>query len=223
LWNDASWTGLHYEDGMTETGKATGYRLTAIEPAPEPDGRKHRSQKSQQKIVNAMLELVARGNVAPSADQIAEIAKVGRRSVFRHFQDMDALYREMAGSIAAAMESSVREKFLAADWRGKILEVVDRRALAFETLKPFLHAAQVHRHRSAFLKTSHAGFVRLLRQILLDLLPREAVRDGTMVEALDLLLSFETWDRLREDQGLDIATAKLALKHAIGSLLDNPT
>ena len=42
-----------------------------------------------------MLELVAQGNLEPSADQIADIAKVGRRSVFRHFKDMDTLYREM--------------------------------------------------------------------------------------------------------------------------------
>jgi len=216
-------SGIHYEDSMTDTGKPRYYRLTAIEPAHEPDGRKHRSQKSRQRIVNAMLELVARGNVEPSADQIAEIASVGRRSVFRHFQDMDALYREMAYSIAAAMGSAVRENFLAADWRGRVLEMVDRRAQAFETLKPFLHAGQVHRHRSAFLKASHAGFVGTLRQILLDVLPNDTAADVVMVDALDLLLGFESWHRLREDQGLDIANAKRVLKRAVGSLLNEPT
>jgi AcrR family transcriptional regulator len=206
---------------MTDTSKTKEYRLTAIEPAHESDGRKSRSRKSQQRIVNAMLELVAQGNVAPSADQIAETANVGRRSVFRHFQDMDALYREMAGSLAAAMGSAVHERFLATDWRGKVLELIDRRAQAFETLKPFLHAGQAHRHRSAFLKTSHAGFVGMLRQILVDILPEATARDVVMVEAIDLLLSFETWHRLREDQRLDIATAKRVLKHAVGSLLND--
>ena len=57
---------------MNDLSKGSPYRLTAPSTAHEPDGRKHRSQKSQLRIVNAMLELVAQGNLEPSADQIAE-------------------------------------------------------------------------------------------------------------------------------------------------------
>ena len=205
---------------MNDLGKAIQYRLTAAAAAQEADGRKHRSQKSQMLIVNAMLELVAKGNLEPSADQIAEIAKVGRRSVFRHFSDMDTLYREMNDSITATMGSIVQQPFLAADWRGQVLELVDRRAVGFEKMKPFLLAGQVHRHRSAFLKTAHAQFVGILRNILMAILPKDAARDAVLVEALDMLLSFESWNRLREDQGLSIAKSKRVLKQAIESLLE---
>ncbi len=143
---------------MNDLGKTSQYRLTAARTAQEADGRKHRSQKSQTLIVNAMLELVAQGNLEPSADQIADIAKVGRRSVFRHFSDMDTLYREMINSVAATMESIVQQPFVAAHWHGQVLELVDRRAMGFEKLKPFLLAEQVHRHRSPFLKAAHAKF-----------------------------------------------------------------
>ena len=205
---------------MNDLGKAIQYRLTAAATAQEADGRKHRSQKSQMLIVNAMLELVAKGNLEPSADQIAEIAKVGRRSVFRHFSDMDTLYREMNNSITATMGSIVQQPFLAADWRGQVLELVDRRAVGFEKMKPFLLAGQVHRHRSAFLKTAHAQFVGILRSILMAILPKDAARDAVLVEALDMLLSFESWNRLREDQGLSIAKSKRVLKQAIELLLE---
>jgi len=205
---------------MDHLGKSTQYRLTAAKMAQEADGRKHRSQKSQMLIVNAMLELVASGNLAPSADQIAEIAKVGRRSVFRHFSDMDTLYREMSNSLAATMGSIVQQPFQAAAWRGQVLELIDRRAAGFEKMKPFLLALQVHRHRSAFLKTSHARFVGLLRNILVGILPKDAARDVVLVEALDMLLSFESWRRLREDQGLSIAKSKRVLKQAIELLLE---
>ena len=77
---------------------------------------------------------------SPSADQIADIAKVGRRSVFRHFNDMDTLYREMTASITATMGSIVLQPFEAADWRGQVLELVDRRGTGFEKMKPFLLA-----------------------------------------------------------------------------------
>src|SRR3984885_14452605 len=208
---------------MNDLGKAIQYRLTAAATAQEADGRKHRSQKSQMLIVNAMLELVAQGNLEPSADQIAEIAKVGRRSVFRHFSDMDTLYREMNKSIAATMGSLVQQPFQATDWRGQVLELVDRRAVGFEKMKPFLLAGQVHRHRSEFLKTAHAQFVGILRDILMGILPKAVTRETVLVEALDMLLGFESWQRLREDQGLSIAKSKRVLKQAIESLLEGET
>jgi AcrR family transcriptional regulator len=204
---------------MNDLGKTSQYRLTAAKTAQEADGRKHRSQKSQMLIVNAMLELVAQGNLAPSADQIADIAKVGRRSVFRHFSDMDTLYREMTDSIAATMESIVQRPFEATDWYGQVLELVDRRAMGFEKMKPFLLAGRLHRHRSPFLKAAQARFVERLRNILLGILPKDAARNAVLVEALDMLLSFESWNRLREDQDLSIVKSKQVLKQAIESLL----
>ena len=204
---------------MNDLRRGSSFRLTPVRTADEADGRKHRSQKSKARIVNAMLELVAQGNPEPSADQIADIAKVGRRSVFRHFNDMDTLYREMTDSIARSMGSIVLQPFQAADWEGRILELVDRRAVGFEKMKPFLLAGQVHRHRSPFLKASHAQFVQTLRQILLALFPKENARNADLVEALDMLLSFETWSRLREDQGLSVARSKRVLKQAIRSML----
>jgi AcrR family transcriptional regulator len=204
---------------MNDLAKGSSLRLTVAATAGEADGRKHRSQKSQARIVNAMLELVAQGNLEPSADQIADIAKVGRRSVFRHFKDMDTLYREMSDSIASTMGSIVLQPFQAADWAGRVLELVDRRAVGFEKMKPFLLAGQVHRHRSPYLKGSHAQFVQMLRHILLGLLPKEVARNADLVEALEMLLSFETWSRLRDDQGLSIARAKRVLKTAIRSVL----
>ena len=205
---------------MNHLGKSAQYRLTPATTAQDADGRKHRSQKSQTLIVNAMLELVARGNLEPSADQIAEIAKVGRRSVFRHFSDMDTLYREMSRSIAATMEASIRQPFQAADWRGQVFELVDRRAAGFEQMKPFLLAGQVQRHRSAFLRKAHAHLVELLRNRLLKILPRDIARDAVLVEALDMLLSFQSWSRLRDDQGLSIAKSRRVLKQAVEALLD---
>jgi AcrR family transcriptional regulator len=168
-----------------------------------------------------MLELVAQGNFEPSADQIADIAKVGRRSVFRHFKDMDSLYREMHDSIAASIGSIVEQPFQATDWRGRVLELVDRRAVAFEKLKPFLRAGQVHRHRSPYLKMSHAQFVDMLRNLLLAVLSKEAAQNVVLVETLDMLLGFESWSRLRDVQGLSIARSKRVLKQTIELVLDS--
>jgi AcrR family transcriptional regulator len=193
--------------------------LTPTEPSEQSDGRMKRSQNSQQRIVAALLELVAEGNMTPSAEQVAERADIGLRSVFRHFKDMDSLYREMADAIAITIDGAVRQPFKSVGWREQVLELVDRRATVFEKLTPFLQAAQIHRQRSPFLQTGHERFVQALRQILLGLLPAKAVRDSQMVEAIDLLVSFEAWRRLREDQRLDVAKARRILKGMIGAVL----
>lgn len=193
--------------------------LTPSEPAEQTDGRIKRSQDSQQRIVAALIELVAEGHVTPSAEQVADRAGIGLRSVFRHFKDMDTLYREMSNALAATIESVVRRPFKGDTWQDKVLELVDRRATVFEKLTPYLQAAQAQRQRSAFLRRGHERFVEALRDILIGLLPPKVARQSQLVEALDLLVSFEAWQRLREDQGLDVTKARRVLKGTITSVL----
>ncbi len=109
------------------------------------DGRRRRTHDSQRRIVDALLSLVEDGHASPSAELVAERAGVGLRSVFRHFSDMDNLYREITLILAARLEEVARRPFKAADWQGKLLEMVERRADAYERMAPFLAAAKQRR------------------------------------------------------------------------------
>jgi len=191
--------------------------LNAEEPA---DGRHRRSMSSQRRIVQAMLELVAEGNIAPSADEVSDRAGVGRRSVFRHFSDMESLYREMQAILQAQFATIAEQPFKATHWRDQVLELVERRANAFERMAPYMRAGIVHRHHSPFLREGHAQFVAVLRTLLLQRLPAEAARDQLFVDAIDLLISFEAWDRLRQEQRLSPARAREVVRSTIGALLE---
>ena len=186
-------------------------------PVAQHDGRKQRSVASHRRIVAALVGLIGEGTLAPSAELVADRASVGLRSVFRHFKDMDSLYREMHASLAAEMAELAQQAFKATTRDGKILELVDRRAVAFERLAPFLRAAQLHRHQSAALQAGHRECVHRLRQPVIDLLGA----GSTNVAAIDLLLSFEAWQRLRTDQGLDPAAARQVLQRIIAAVLPN--
>ena len=197
-------------------------------PAPQAgeaatDGRRRRSHTSQRRIVAAMIALVGEGHLTPSAELVAERAEVGLRTVFRQFKDMDSLYREMQTGLETVMGSMLDVPFVAGDWRGQILEMVERRAMRFERLAPYLRASQVRRHRSTALREGHDHFVALLRRILLARLPTPDALDPAMLDALDLLLSFEAWSRLRDEQRLDVEQAKLVLANTIGRLLESAT
>ncbi len=167
-----------------------------------------------------MLEIIQAGEVAPSADQVAGRADVGLRTVFRHFQDMDSLYREMSVAIEAELRTVVEQPFRSADWRERLIELIGRRAVAFERIAPFKRASDVFRHRSKFLAADGVRLVEALRDILVSQLPPQIAADTPRLEALDLLMSFESWSRLRREQGLTPRQAQATLEAAIRRLID---
>ena len=187
------------------------------EPAGSSDGRRRRGEDNRARIVAAMLEIVQSGEIAPSAEQVAARADVGLRTVFRHFSDMDSLYREMSEAIEAEVQAVADQPFLAADWPGRVVELVGRRGVAFEKIGPFRKASDAFRHRSRFLGDDTNRLSRRLREIL-ERVVGDAV-DTQTLEALDLLLSFEAWSRLREEQGLSVEQTRAVLESAARRLI----
>ncbi len=185
----------------------------------ETDGRRRRAQDSRARIVAAMLDLTQAGQVSVSAELVAERAKVGLRTVFRHFKDMDSLYREMSLIIEARLNREIEMSFSAQDWRGRLKDLILRRTTAFEIITPYKRAEAAHRHRSRFLEQDIGRLNTRLREVLRGVLPASAVEDAASFEILDLLLSFESWDRLRREQGLSPDQARLALEQAAERLL----
>ena len=113
---------------------------------------------------------------------------------------MESLYREIARPLEAELRQLAQKPLTATDWRGRVLELIERRSGAFEKLIPFRHAGNVHRHRSDEVTMGAKRFALALREILRHNLP-EPLQDGDIIEAVDLLMSIEAWIRLREEQG----------------------
>ena len=184
----------------------------------ETDGRRRRSLDSRARIVSAMLQLTRETAVVPSAEQVAARAGVGLRTVFRHFQDMDSLYSEIARPFEAELRAWSQRPFKGATWQERVLELIARRSAAFEIVAPFRRASDALRHNSAVLQAEHATLTTILRAILRGLIPKGAV-DSATFEALDLLLGYEAWSRLRREQGLSPAQARKTLQVAVRALI----
>lgn len=178
--------------------------------APEvmaPDGRRRRSENSRNRIVDAMIELVADGRITPSAEEVASRAGVGLRTVFRHFTDMESLYAAMTGRLAEHYEMWLIP-FDSTDWQGQLVEVIERRTATYERLLPFKRAGDAHRHMSPAIQAEHARVLAIMRQRLRSFLPPSIADDAVCFETIDLMLSFEAWQRLRDEQGLTIDLAR---------------
>ena len=189
------------------------------EVSEELDGRRRRSLDSRGRVVAALLDLVREGEVAPSADQVAARAGVGLRTVFRHFNDKEGLYREMACAIENELAASLAVKVSGAGWRERLTGVIGKRANLYEAIAPFKRAADAHRHKSAFLAAAHARIVAMARRGLEDVAPPLVREDAPLFEMLDLLLSFETWSRLRQEQGLSVDEARATLQRAVRAMI----
>lgn len=185
---------------------------------PETDGRRRRSADSRRRIIEAMLELVREGDIAPSADAVAARAQVGRRTVFRLFSDMEGVYREIH-AVMREKVAPVRDLPLAGEsFPDRVHALIDRRARFFEEVLPLMVAASVHRPRSAVLQADHAAMQAELRAILLEVLGPELAADQMLREALDALLSIDMWRRLRLEQRIDPAPSA-AILHRLAEAL----
>ena len=186
---------------------------------PSTDGRQRRSERSREAIVQALFELVGEGILQPTAQQVAEAAGVGIRSVFRHFADMESLFVEMDGRLQRDALPLLRGTPPEGDVEKRARALADRRIAFFEKIAPYKRAGTIQRWRSEFLRGQHGTLVRALRADLLRWLPELRGAPADLVEALDLALSFEAWDRLRTDQRLGRERARDALVRTVSTLL----
>ena len=194
--------------------------MTSDSPLPRPeetDGRRRRSLDSRARIVAAVVKLTREGELNPSAERVSDRAGVGLRTVFRHFADVESLYLEVTEVVEAQMRALGARPFVGETWRERVIELVSRRAEGFELLVPFRRASDLRRHASQVLQDDIARLTGTLRLILLGQLPGDF--DSPSTEALDLVLSYEAWSRLRREQGLDPAAAQVVLERAVRALI----
>lgn len=183
-----------------------------------PDGRRLRSANSRNRIVGALIALVAEGELAPTAEMVADRAGLSLRTVFRHFEEMDKLYLEIVGAIISRADPLIGRPFTAAGWPDILPEIIDRRAEYYEAVAPFKRALDLYRTRSPALEAAAAEVARLSRQVFLSRIPPDQMPAPAAREAMVLLVSIDSWLHLRHVQGLDVAAAKAAVVAGLRAL-----
>jgi AcrR family transcriptional regulator len=183
------------------------------------DGRVRRGERNRQAIVTALFHLVGEGVLQPTAQQVAERAGVGIRTVFRHFSEMDSLYAAMDGRLDGEVRPSLTGVRRVGRLGDRIGELVRQRALLFERIAPYKRSANLQRWRSRFLQGRHHALQTELRADLLRWLPELKDAPEAVVEAIDLVTSFEAWDRLRVDRRLGPKAAAAVVERTVDTLV----
>jgi len=187
-----------------------------------PDGRRQRSERSRQAIIDASLALIAEGVLLPTAQQISERAGVGIRSFFRHFADMENLF----ATVDEQIRESTEALFVGGDREGttqeRILHAVERRANGYESQKNIILTTSAQSWRYEILRKNYARYQRGLRKDLDDWLPELKSVSHHRREMIDAATSFEMWHRLRVHQGLSKRTSVEIIVEALADLMSVP-
>ena len=197
-------------------------KIEAMSESVEPevvDGRRARSERSKQAIIDASLALMEEGNLIPTAQQISDKAGVGIRSFFRHFEDMETLFATIDEQNRDAWEAL----YLGGDRDGtldeRILHAIERHGEGYEKQRNMVLSTSAQLWRSETLRKNYARYQRGLRKDLDDWLPELKQLTRSEREAVDAIASFEMWHRLRYHQGLGKRATIDVLVGLLNSLL----
>jgi AcrR family transcriptional regulator len=177
-----------------------------------------RGERTRGAIADALLELLEEGVPQPTAREIAERAGVSLRSVFQHFDDLEALYaacvRHQQARIAPLMTPIDPGLPLAR----RIEDFVAQRARLYERIAPVRRAVRAVSASSAALRDGLARMaVEHRREVeaLFDAELAGAASRRELLAALEVATSFDAWDHLRRVQGSSVTVARAAVARLV--------
>lgn len=183
------------------------------------DGRLQRTSATRRNILATTRALILEGVIDPTAQQIADRAAITKRTLFRHFADMESLHRAFIEDAESEATLVIDEPFPEVrrdEWRPLLDLVIDRRVRVYETMLPLYISAIWSKYRST--RQHSMQRTRRGRKRLRQLLPEAIATDPAWFEAVDGVLSIEYWVSLRRDQRLSIAKATDVLRLALEKL-----
>lgn len=192
----------------------------------EPDGRLARTQRTRAAIVDALLALLAEGEVSPSAERIAGRAGISKRSIFVHFSTLEDLYRELAdrGTAMVLERVWVIDPELPLDER--IDQLCAQRAEVNEAVGPLRRAAT--RVATSTAASASQRFAResskaqVARVFAPELAHLDPVGRAGRIAAADAVISGESWDLWRTTHALAVDDARAVMRDALAAMIRPP-
>ena len=173
------------------------------------DGRRLRSLTSQNIIVDAMMTLIQRGILEPTAQQVADEAGIGIRTVFRQVQDKENLFLKMDEKVRARLQETLKR---AANPVGNLEEriegLIELEAELFENNLNFLRATLANKWKYNTLQKNYERNQRNIKSLLYAWIPELENLSESQQILLTSVNSAGYWIELRENLVLSITGAK---------------
>ena len=175
----------------------------------EQDGRRLRSLTSQNIIVDAMIILVQRGILEPTAQQVADEAGIGIRTVFRQVQDKENLFSKMDEKVRADLQEILdRAAHPQGNLEERIEGLIKLEAEIFEKNLQFLRATLANKWKYNTLQKNYERNQRNIKSFLYTWIPELNNLSESKQVLLTSVNTVGYWIELRENLKLSVTGAK---------------
>jgi AcrR family transcriptional regulator len=179
---------------------------------PRVDGRRLRSERTRQLIIDAYLAIVQETSAVPTAAQVAERAGYSVRSIFERFPDLGALRLAVTDQAIAEARTQAALRDTEADRATRLRSQVETRARTCEKWLPLWRVINGDQEPSPELLER----LNLIRELVVRRVEHmfgpelqslsETDRRHTLI-AIEGMTEFESWARMREHFGLSFEEA----------------
>ena len=180
---------------------------TKIQTNLKKDGRRLRSITSQNIIVDALLVLLKKGILEPTAQQIADEAGISIRTVFRQIEDMETLLSKMNEKIKYSYKEMIDNTDPKGDLSERIKDLIILEARVFENNLQYIKSTLSLKFKYKVLQNNYQKVQKDLKIILYKWLPEVNNLDNSYQTLLNSINSTGYWVELRETQMLSAEEA----------------
>ncbi|MDJ0787047.1 MAG: hypothetical protein QNK05_09600 [Myxococcota bacterium] len=160
--------------------------------APESDGRRRRSQRTREHILQVLAETLEDPTVDVSIEQIAARSGFSVSTVLRLFRDQQGLVDAMRELVRSRVMAELNRGPFQGDRAERVDDVLSRLSGVFETMGPVLRA-MLRRRRM----TEYEDAMQNLEKIVRGVVGAALDPSEEELEILSALLSASSWNHLR--------------------------
>lgn len=188
------------------------------------DGRTARGRRTRARLVDAVLEMVTRGERRLTAPNIAAEAGVSIRSLFQHFPDLEKLWIAAADRTLELILPLVHELPGEGPFDTRLEAFSKQRIAVLEAITPMRRAAGILAPYSEEMNVRLENARHIGRREVDQVFAPElaALDDASRAEARDLLevvASWPSWEHMRRGMSLDLDVAHARLQRLIHDIL----
>jgi AcrR family transcriptional regulator len=162
------------------------------------DGRFARSQKTKDAIVKALLKLL-RNTPFPTAEQVAKESKIGLRTVYRQFKDMESIYlslhEECMYSLSQMFNSDVD---LDRSFEERVSFAISERFAIYDEYETLFIATISNSARLPILVNQVGESYQIMRERFIKIVPEIKKLSAIKSDLLFTRITFPSWFSLRK-------------------------
>ena len=192
------------------------------------DGRTARRDRNSEAVLDTVHEMFVEGNFSPAVEEVAARSGVSLRSVYRYFEDTEALLRMAIQRRVSLVESMfVLPGLGQGTLEERIAGIVNHRLVLHAKLGPTVRAAVLRAPYSPLLAEQLQRRRALLTaQVAEHFAPELAALGKTKGEEVltcaDAICEFEVMEHLRVQRKLSVARTRSAMITGLTALLAPP-